>query len=133
MFSAIPVSSGVRMFGKTVWITRTARQLLFEGYDDPLLTIANTVPGMNDVYIPEDKVGWFYNRNGSTTFDGTFNTYTASDDISKLGGIFNWNFDKRTKFFSGKCGEVKGSVGDLFPPGQTREKSIYMFSPDICR
>ncbi|KAJ9576493.1 hypothetical protein L9F63_006642 [Diploptera punctata] len=132
-FSAIPVSSGVRMFGKTVWITRTAEQLLFEGYDDPLLTIATTLPGLSDIYIPEDKVGWFYNRNGSINFDGVFNVHTARDDITKMGNVFNWNFEKNTPFFDGKCSEVKGSVGDLFPPGQTRDKSINMFSPDVCR
>ncbi|PSN44143.1 Protein peste [Blattella germanica] len=132
-FSAFPVSSGIRMFGKTVWITRTAKQLLFDGYDDPLLTIATTVPGLSDIHIPEDKVGWFYNRNGSVNFDGIFNVHTAENDITKMGDVLNWNFADSTDFFDGGCSRVKGSVGDLFPPGQTKDKPLNMFSPDLCR
>ena len=40
----------------------TARELLFDGYSDPLLTMGSLFakPGG----IPMDRFGWFYARNG---------------------------------------------------------------------
>lgn len=42
-----------------------------------------------------------------------------------------WNFDKRAKKYSGKCDEVKGSIGDLWPP-LIDNKTVDIFVPDIC-
>lgn len=42
-------------------ITRTVSQFLFEGFEDPLITIASRVPGLSGLEIPDfDKFGWFY-------------------------------------------------------------------------
>jgi hypothetical protein len=66
---------------------------------------------------------------------GDFNTNTGVDDIKKLGQLRKWNFDSRTNFFEGACGNLEGaSAGELFPPHVSNEKeSISVFSPEMCR
>lgn len=65
--------------------------------------------------------------------DGVFNMNTGIDDIRKLGKLENWNYSNRTGFFPDQCGQVVGTMGQLFPPGQTKDKKVEMFSPDLCR
>ena len=48
-------------FGQKIHITKTANEWLFEGYSDPIITIAKDVAsyfGVGD--IPFDRFGWFY-------------------------------------------------------------------------
>lgn len=55
----------IRYFGSEVFITKTVSQLLFEGYEDPLLDLADKIPPALGIEIPQgyDKFGWFYNVN----------------------------------------------------------------------
>jgi hypothetical protein len=126
-------SGALRMTGQKVWVTKTTGELLFEGYSDPILSMAVKMQDLADTKIPADKFGWFYGRNGSSDFDGWFNMETGEDGISRLGALRQWNYRNRTDFFEAECGQVKGSAGELFPPGQTRDKPIEMFSADLCR
>lgn len=66
---------------------------------------------------------------------GDFNANTGVDDIEKLGQLRQWNFDSRTNFFEGSCGNLEGaSAGELFPPHVSEEKkSISVFSSEMCR
>jgi hypothetical protein len=121
------------MTGQNVWVTKTAGELLFEGYSDPLLTMAVKMPHLAQTKIPADKFGWFYTRNGSAEFDGVFNVDTGEEDILQLGKLRRWNYSNRTGFFEAECGHVIGSSGELFPPGQTKDKPVVMFSSDLCR
>lgn len=59
--------------------------------------------------------------------------HTGVDDFSQLGTIKNWNFNPRTEFFPDKCGELYGSMGEFYPSHLTREKSVSVFTPDMCR
>ena len=34
--------------------------------------------------IPFDRFGWFYDRNGSESYDGVFEMFTGEDDIYKV-------------------------------------------------
>ncbi|KDR24218.1 hypothetical protein L798_07625, partial [Zootermopsis nevadensis] len=132
-FVQVPLSGAFRMTGQQVWITKTTGELLFEGYSDPILTMAIKLPNLAQTKIPADKFGWFYTRNGSAEYEGVFNMETGEDDISRLGRLRQWNYDTRTDFFEAECGQVNGSAGELFPPGQTRDKPVEMFSADLCR
>ncbi|KAJ9578473.1 hypothetical protein L9F63_005293, partial [Diploptera punctata] len=128
----IPLSSTLRMTGQRVWVTKTAREFLFDGYSDPILTMAANMPSLAQVEVPVDKFGWFYMRNGSSDFDGVFNMQTGAQDISKVGILSNWNYDNRTNFYEAECGMVNGSAGELFPPDRTKD-TLEMFSSDLCR
>lgn len=59
--------------------------------------------------------------------------FTGTDDISKMGQIHTWNYKTQTGAFEGECGQVKGSMGEFFPPNLTPEDSVWMFVPNICR
>lgn len=50
--------------GQKIYIQKKVGDLLFFGYKDPLLDIADSLPKFIGVDIPFDKFGWFYKVNG---------------------------------------------------------------------
>jgi scavenger receptor class B, member 1 len=64
---------------------------------------------------------------------GDFNVNTGADSIFKVGQLRKWNFEPQTKFFQGKCSQLSGSAGDIFPPGMTKDEIVSLFSPEMCR
>ncbi|XP_075153552.1 peste [Haematobia irritans] len=124
----------IALNSRGVTITKTAREWLFDGYKDSLVTIGGFVAKfVKEVEVPYDRVGWLYTRNGSSTYDGHFNMYTGTDDISKMGQIYEWNYKTHNGAFEGECGRVKGSMGEFFPPNLTPEDSVWLYVPNICR
>ncbi|XP_046666332.1 protein peste-like [Homalodisca vitripennis] len=132
-FLRTSVSTAIRMTEQHIHIRRTVRELLFEGYSDRLINMARSMPVFSSVKVPFDKFAWFYKRNGTSFMDGTFNMNTGVGDIQKIGKLENWNYRTSTDYFPGECGNVEGTTGQLFPPGQTRTDKVHMFSPDLCR
>lgn len=123
----------LREEGEKLLTTHTARELIFDGYDDKLLRlVANlSIPGLN---IPFSKFGWFYGRNGSIDYDGSFEMWTGADHLDKLGLMTKWNGKNKTTFYNDTCNSVKGSTGELWPPlGNPYPKNVQLFSSDICR
>ena len=55
--------STITEIGTEPFITKPVRELLFDGYDDMLLSIASWLGPKSD--IPMDKFGWFYKVNGN--------------------------------------------------------------------
>jgi len=53
--------------------------------------------------------------------------------IDRLGVIDRWNGYRHTPFYRGDCGEVFGSAGELWPPGQEDADNVALFSTDLCR
>jgi hypothetical protein len=123
----------MRMLGESIWVRRTVREVLFDGYDDPLLKIVQTAPSLFGTEVHGDKVAWFFNRNGSYHFDGVLNTETGVEDMKMLGIVRNWNYKEKTDFFEGECSKVTGSVGDIFPPVEAKGDKLEMFIPDFCK
>ena len=52
------LSSTFEMTESKVFLTKTAGELLFDGYEDSLLSIAEMMTPTTT--IPIDKFGWFY-------------------------------------------------------------------------
>jgi hypothetical protein len=121
------------MTGQKVWTTKTAGEFLFDGYSDPLLTAAALAPSLAQTKFTGNKFSWFYKRNDSLDPDGVYNVETGEEDVSKLGIVRSLNYKNHTDFFEADCGEVKGTVGDLFPPGQKKSTPLQMFVADFCR
>jgi len=117
----------------TLFINKTVGELLFDGYDDPVLEIGSSFDE-EEKKIPMEKFGWFYKRNGTTWSDGLLRMHTGKDDINKLGEIVSWNKSNRTEAFRGKCGQVTGSSDGLFAPGLLKKaESFDIWSTDTCR
>lgn len=118
----------MRIIKQKLIITKTVNQLLFEGYDDLMLRIARK---MNFTEIPFDKFAWFYGRNGSAPYDGTFNMFTGESNLLDLGIVVQWNYNSMVSYYPGECGRVKGTNGDLWPP-LPDNKTVSFFVSDIC-
>lgn len=53
-----------------------------------------------------------------------------------MGKLRTWNYESRTSFFSGACGNLEGaSAGEFFPPQKANlhDQTIQVFSPEMCR
>lgn len=118
-------------FGKEktkAFTSKTVAELLFQGYNDPILHYAKKF----GFKVPYDKFGWFYPRNGSSTYDGYFEMNTGAADIMHLARMEQWDNVTQTQYYQSYCGMVNGSEGELFPPKRERT-NITIFFPDICR
>ncbi|CAO1313413.1 unnamed protein product [Diamesa serratosioi] len=115
-------------------VTKTVRELLFEGYDDGLLTIVRAYNNTDIPKPPFEKFGWFVDRNESEIYDGQFTMFTGVDDIKKLGVLQLWNGEAKSPNFRGKCSEVRGTTGELWPPiPEGTKPDISVFATDVCR
>ncbi|CAG9129052.1 unnamed protein product [Plutella xylostella] len=121
------VDAFLRIFHRNMFVTANVSSWLFDGIDDPVLDIAQNI---TEIDIPYDKFGWFYDRNGSETFDGQFLMDTGANDFSQLGNIVKWRNSNRT-LYRDQCGEVKGSTGELWAP-ELGQPEVTIFAPDIC-
>jgi len=117
----------------TLFINKTIGELLFDGYEDPVLEIGASFDE-EEKKLPMEKFGWFYKRNGTTWADGQLRMHTGQGDIDRLGEIITWNKSNRTDAFKGKCGDVTGSSDGLFAPGLLKKaESFDIWSTDTCR
>ncbi|XP_075680085.1 protein croquemort-like isoform X3 [Dermatophagoides pteronyssinus] len=145
------LNSLIDAFNMSFILKHKIRHLLFEGYEDDLLTTASSFyPGE----ISPTRFGWLFEKN-NTSADGLFRVYTGKlDSGKKIGLIDTWNNEKENiKWKSGqKCRSFKNTTtGDLQPPffmhnndyqllkyfGQKNLlkplPNIRMFIADICR
>jgi len=130
--------------GEKLTISKPAHEVIFDGYEDPLLSALHNDNGSTaesefnlteivpDALKPYDKMAWFYKRNNSDYYDGQFNMFTGEDTLDRVGLIDWWNKTRETKYFAYPCNKVDGSAGEMWPPGQT-DTSIVFYSPDLCR
>merc|ERR1711892_285689 len=131
-----------------IFVKRSIGELLFDGYEDPVMDIGSSMDSDDDYFeeeeeedtekdpnkVPMDKFGWFYKRNGTSWSDGDLSMHTGAGDMSLLGRIASWNKNTRTEAYPGDCGLVRGSSDGLFPPGLTSTTdSISIFASDLCR
>lgn len=112
-------------------VTKPVREFIFEGYEDRVLDILKRL-NMKKFDIPFRKFGWFVDRNGSSEYDGRYHMNTGASDIKQLGMLDMWNFKTHTGVYGGDCGRVRGTSGELWPPGD-KESPLVMFLPDVCR
>lgn len=117
--------------GGSLFVTKSVRELIFDGYDDELLKFLKgfNITGFN---IPFERFGWFVDRNGSASYDGRFNIFTGADDISKLGVMDLWNNENRSPYYRGNCGMINGTTGELWPK-LSEKQDITVFATDVCR
>ena len=62
-----------------------------------------------------------------------FNMYTGKDDINRLGLIHTWNYSANTGSYRGRCSEVHGSPGELWPMNIAQQTEAPLFMSDLCR
>ncbi|XP_050424285.1 protein croquemort-like isoform X2 [Adelges cooleyi] len=114
------------------YVTKTAGEFLFDGYDDPILDVIIKLQAFIPINVPIKKVGWFYGMNMSTAADGLVNMYTGVDDISKVGIIHSVNYNTKLNIFNKDCSYSNGSVGDLWPEHSASQPNISLYVPSLC-
>ncbi|KAL0103109.1 hypothetical protein PUN28_017444 [Cardiocondyla obscurior] len=114
--------------GEKLVLTKTVGTLLFEGFNDTLLELARE---MKVTKMPYSKFAWFYDRNNSDSYDGTFSILTGATNLHNLGMLKEWNYSNHTDHYKGSCGNIYGTLGDFWPPLLNNE-TVSIFIPDIC-
>lgn len=132
---ALQWSIGVLMRNNApLTVTKNVSELLFDGYEDNLLTLVKDNRNPAFPKPPFDKFGWFVDRNNSWEYDGNFTMKTGENDIFDLGKLEMWKFDDKVEMFRGKCDKVQGTTGELWPPIREGQKpDLSVFASDICR
>lgn len=118
-----------RLAGKIV-VTKTVKELLFDGYDDKLLDFLKT---LKRYPIPFKKFGWFVERNLSSSYDGHYEINTGETDIRQMGMLRRWNNNNVTKYFHDDCSKIQGTSGELWPVQMNAKGNITFFVSDVCR
>ncbi|KAK9876975.1 hypothetical protein WA026_016004 [Henosepilachna vigintioctopunctata] len=75
-----------------------------------------------------DKFAWFYKRNGSADYEGSFTMGTGLGNTT-LGTIYKWNYKDRGSY-PGHCGAITAPM-DMFP--QPKTDKLEAFNSDFCR
>ncbi|KAG5684261.1 hypothetical protein PVAND_013497 [Polypedilum vanderplanki] len=127
------IAFGLRIYGNNVHVTKTAGEWLFDGFEDPMITLAKSNPFLTDIPTNFDKFGWFYKKNNTDFMLGDFNVDTGIKNINEIGNIRLWNHESSTSFFNGKCAALSGSGGDFFNPNISKDDVLQLFSPEMCR
>jgi len=129
------MDAGLELFlGKEkLFVTKTAREILFDGYRDPLIDAADFLEKMG-IKMPGlmSKFGFYFGKNNTWYSNGIVNVHTGVQGIGYLGRIAAFNYSTHSSFYPGKCGQYFGSP-DLSPPYLQETKKQYIFNPDLGR
>ncbi|XP_075974431.1 protein peste-like isoform X2 [Anticarsia gemmatalis] len=128
------LSMGLSMFNQKIAVSKLAKELLFEGYADPLLDLAKSLPPSTTGGAPPvDRFGWFYERNNSLETDGYMEVSTGQLAGTLPGQILRWNYEDHLPYYEGECSKLSGSAGEFMPRNLTEDSVLTMFVPDLCR
>ncbi|XP_053959635.1 protein peste-like isoform X2 [Anastrepha ludens] len=128
------IDIALKVYHNDITMKKSMDELLFEGFEDVLLNVANFLPSsLTDVKVPFDKFGYCYPRNHSVDVTGLYNIHTGADDISKFGQIHTWNYRNTTGAYAPECSKVYGSAGEFQSVYLKPHKPIHFFLSDVCR
>ncbi|KAH9639995.1 hypothetical protein HF086_008090 [Spodoptera exigua] len=119
------LAMGLAMFNQKIAISKLARELLFEGYDDQLLNLAKSLPSSTTGGAPP--------RNNSLDTDGYMEVTTGRAAGTLPGQIMRWNYEDHIPYYEGDCAQLTGSAGEFMPRNLTEDSVLPMFVPDLCR
>lgn len=126
----LALSSMLDVLKEEPFAPHTVKELMW-GYDDPLIKIAKEIMPP-DQQMPYDQFGFFIDKNGST--DGYFNVWTGEHDMGRYTEINNVNHQSSLSFWkTDECNKIKGSDGTSYPPGVTKDSTLYMYNVNFCR
>lgn len=117
-------------------ITKSVRELAFEGYHDKIIEYLNTWQEEKriDIDIPykNGTFAWLYDRNA--TDDGNFTVYSGEENHRMLNIIKEWNGQSELNFWKGEvCNMINGTNGELGPSLFANQTTYSFFQPTFCR
>lgn len=123
------VSLALSHYKQEIHVTKTVEELLFEGYEDDMLTMSSVFSSDT----PFNRVGFFVKKNATDALSGTYEVRTGVENIFQLGQVSKFNNLTEFPFYEGECKKLKGSAGEFFQPHPSRNESIHLFAPEMCR
>lgn len=133
----MPLVDGVlRGFGESLFVRKTVKELLFQGYKVDLIArldsiIRPFVPNLAQ-FLPNNSFGLLYGKNESD--EGLMSVYTGEKNMNRYLSYHSWNEEKSLPFWKNKyCDMINGTDGRGFSPFIKRSDTLYIFIPDICR
>ena len=131
------IHGAIKRYNETLFVTRTAREMLFDGYKVPLIKTFMEIADRFGIEIPnapEDGMfGLMHGRNGSD--EGEWMINTGKFDLTQLATIKTWNNKTRYSCWGtdGHCNQIQGTEGSMFPPPITSSSNPIVFCPDLNR
>nr|XP_023016491.1 protein peste-like isoform X2 [Leptinotarsa decemlineata] len=125
LFAKMPISIALSTTS-SIYVKKTAGELLFEGYRDPILSTLYRLPFVQ----VQDKFGYFYGKNGTIGEDGVYSMSYRNDE--NFGKIVSWKYRNRTDFFQGECNDIRGSAGEFFPFDRQRDR-LELYNSQLCK
>ncbi|GAB6027616.1 scavenger receptor class B, member, variant 2 [Chamberlinius hualienensis] len=113
-------------------IFKTVRvgELLYYGYDDPLLKVIYHFLPM--LPFPDGKVAIMYGKNA--TNDGKYKINTGTDDITKMYEIVEWNDSPLLPYWGDQyCNMINGSDGTMYGLNVKKDSRVYAFVSNVKR
>jgi lysosome membrane protein 2 len=118
----------------------TVREILFKGW--PLAEVLNGIPeDLKPNAFKGGRFGFYKNKNG--TDDGEYVVLTGDKNHEEFGHIVSWEKKEELNWWYTKglnkssndhfCNKINGSDGSIFPPFVTKETTLRLFNPDLCR
>ncbi|CAO4386106.1 unnamed protein product [Caenorhabditis nigoni] len=121
--------------------TVSAAGTLFDGYNDPLITLINSpltktllaILG-NPIQLPQVPMGGFFPQY-SHTCDGNYTIRTGKDNTDYTGQITSWNGMTHLPWWKDQTiADVRGSCdGTIQKPGIQKKDSVVQFQSFLCR
>ncbi|XP_075731602.1 protein croquemort-like isoform X2 [Rhipicephalus microplus] len=109
-------------------VSKSMRELLFEGYEDGILKFAKSM----DFPVPSERFGWLHGKND--TDDGEYTIFTGANGMDNYGEVDKFNGLNQTTAYHGYCNMINGTVGDMWPPLALESRdNITLFVSDFCR
>ena len=122
---------------ETAFIEVKAREALFDGYEDPIISSVCNNPVLkflcDNGSIPK-RIGFFYKQNN--TDDGSYEIHTGLGEPSDIGKLFSWN--NMTSLPNGTWDSpyarmINGSDGQTFPPLIQKGDAFTLFAAQAGR
>jgi len=120
--------------GEKPFMTKPLSQLLFDGVNDKMLTLANAmsrfVPEISQFRLP--KVLQYFPKNGTSS--ERIEVCIGNNDVKSIGKMLSWNGKKKLDWWnSEEANKIQGTDGQLFPPHINRDDKLPIFVGDMCR
>ncbi|ODN03610.1 Lysosome membrane protein 2 [Orchesella cincta] len=116
--------------GERLFISKTVSELLFKGHFQPSVAEASALA--NDTLLPNNTFGFFYGKNESLS--DRLEIYTGVGNPTLFAQTKSWEGRTELDFWDDQyCNMINGTDGAVFSPWLTRNTTLQIFSPDMCR
>ncbi|GFY55083.1 platelet glycoprotein 4 [Trichonephila inaurata madagascariensis] len=122
-------------YNETLLIHRTVRELVYEGYHEPMVAdLSKVVEGFLTIptKLVNNTFGILHER--KHIGDGVFTIKSGINGIDDYASIQLWNNQSVVDWWNGdECNEIRGTDGVQYAPGVTPNHTLSLFNPNLCR